>query len=526
MATPSTLADPTNRGNKPGDGPLRAGGKPGQILSEEDLPSTRSPQSAKQLPAVSMLRDLYLGTEAVRAAGANYLPQAPGEKPKDYNVRLIRSVFANFFRTTVDGLCGLVFRVDPVLNDDVPPKIAGDRTKKGKGGHVENIDNEGTHIDVFCRDIAADAMTTGHSAIFVEFPKTRGDETRADEDAFGIRPYWLPIKKENILSWRTTVENGVRLLTQVVLQEKTVAPIGTYGEGEVTRYRVLYRDEGVVGFRLLEVNEKNAVVEVDAGLYPTQDEIPIAEVQTSGSRGLFVSHPALLDFGYLNVAHYQQASDYVYAMYKTCAPILFGKCIPGAFDEMGKPVKEVVIGPNTSLFSPDPNGDLKYVSHDGASLGSCKQALDDLKADMGTLGLQMLAPQKRVAETFGAQKLAKSTSDSALSVNARALQDGIEKALYFHARYMGLESGGSVTINRDFEGILMESNVMSAFAQLVNAGMPPEPVVRALMAGGRLTEDTDVDGLIMEWMMGKELDREIPPPVVEAVPVEALEDVE
>ena len=207
-----------------------------------------------------MLRVLNGGTEAVRGAGTMFLPQAPGESPKNYANRLERSIFTNFYRRTKEGLVGLIFRVDPELNEDVPPPIAE---------HLENIDNEGTHIDVFARGIEEDAMEAGHAAIFVEFPKTTGEQTRADEDAFGLRPYWLPIKKENILSWRTTVENGVRLLTQLVLQEKTVEAVGMYGEKEVTRYRVLYREGATVGFQLLEINEKNAVVVVDEGLYPT-----------------------------------------------------------------------------------------------------------------------------------------------------------------------------------------------------------------------------------------------------------------
>ena len=368
---------------------------------------------------------------------------------------------------------------------------------------------------MFLRDLEADAQAAGHAAIFVEYPKTSGDETKADEIEMNIRPYWLPIKKENILSWRTEVEGGIKVLTQVVLLEETMVPDGEYGEAKQTRYRVLYREGGTVGWRLLSVNKNREVVVEDEGVYPTQKFIPIAEIGSSGSKSLFVSDPPLLDLGYLNVAHYQQWSDYAYSIHKTNVPFLFGAGLVEARNPDGTPAGSFIAGPNTSIFTQDPNAKMEYVSHDGAALGASKQSLDDLKSDMGTLGLAMLAPSKRVAETADAKRLDKSTSDSSLSVSARALQDGVENALQFHANYMKLPSGGSITINRDFEGLLMESDVMTAYATLIKAGFPSMPVLVALQKGGRIADDADLEELEMQWLMGQALNEQVPPEPVD-----------
>ena len=120
------LADPMNYGNTPGNGPLRVGGQSGSFASPSDaaVPSTESPTVKRMQPAVTMARDLYAGNEKVRAAGTTYLPKAPAERPTDYATRLNRSVFTNFFRRTVEGLAGFVFRADPELGEDVPPVIA------------------------------------------------------------------------------------------------------------------------------------------------------------------------------------------------------------------------------------------------------------------------------------------------------------------------------------------------------------------------------------------------------------------
>ena len=280
MANLVTLADPTDFGNKPGDGPLRVGGVPGEPERGRDKPSTRSPQSAQQKKALGLCRDLWDGTDRVRMRAQSYLPQAPGEKPQDYLNRLARSVFFNAFRRTVEGLTGLVFRKDPELGEDVPPPIAE---------HWENIDNAGTHGDVFCRDLLEDDLTAGHAAILVEFPTTDGSQNAAVEMRGEVRPYWVPIKKDDIMSWRTRIEDGKTLLEQIVIRESKYVPDGEFGTVLQVLYRVLFLTdvEGFeVGWKLLEEKDDGTVMVRGVGVYGNQTEIPVAEIISSGRRSL------------------------------------------------------------------------------------------------------------------------------------------------------------------------------------------------------------------------------------------------
>lgn len=499
MATPATLADPTDFGHIPGDGPLRPGGKTVSDgpMRDGDLPSTMSPSAQAQANAVTICRDCFRGTEAIRDAGTAYLPKAPGEESTDYSARLSRSVFTNMFRRTVDGLVGLIFRKDPELSEDVPEIIAGTDTLEG---HWENIDLAGTHGDVFLREIESDAMTAGHAAILVDFPNTGGKLRRDQEQSMGIRPWWVPIKKEQIKSWRTAVVNGHTVLTQIVIEEPAWVADGAFGEKRDVTYRVLRRDEmGNVSFQVLRITKNKQVVVEAEGPILNQTEIPIAEITTSGRRSMFESDPPLLDIAYLNISHYQTTSDYATAIHKTNVPIF---CTYGLnlTDENGQQM-DLVVGPNAGINFRNSDGRAEYVSHSGQALGATRDALQDIQNDIGTLGLAMLAPQKRSAETAQAKRLDKSQSDSALSVDARALQDGVENALKFHANYLRLPVGGSVTINRDFEGLLMEAPVMTAYAALVrDAGFPPHLVLEALKQGGRIPEDVDLEEVEMEMM--------------------------
>lgn len=479
--------DPTNVGNTPGMGPLRAGGVAVSALPDGQghLPSTLSPAAKAQVQSTTLMRDVVRGTPKIRSRSTVYLPKAPGEDPQNYGIRLERSVFFNVTGRTIDGLVGQVFQKDPVLSDDVPAPI-----KEA----WENIDLAGTHGDVFVRDLLEDSLTAGHAAILVEFPATGGAQNAQQEQR--IRPYWVPIQKENILSWRTTVEDGHTVLTQLVLRECQSVADGAFGEKEQVRYRVFTRDAGVVLFRLLEITKDNQVIVVDEGPYPTQTEIPVAEIVTSGRAGIFESRPPLEDLAALNIAFYQMWSDYATSIHKTCVPIFF---LAGVEDVTeGGQKSALVLGPNTAITTSNPLAKAAYIAHDGAALGSVEKALDGLKADMGTLGIAMLAPQKRSAETATAHRQDKSTEDSALAVTARGLQDGIERALGFHAKYLKLPSGGSITINRVFDTAGMDAAMLTAWTNATTAGLPARYQLGAMQNAELIPADEDVESIADE----------------------------
>jgi hypothetical protein len=473
---------PADYGNTPGQGPLRLNGvELADPLPPGDLPNAVCKSAEKQAAAVALMRDVIAGPERIRDAGSAYLPQAPGEDAANYRMRLLRSVFFNVTGRTVEGLVGQIFRVDPELGDDVPAQIVE---------HAENIDLAGTHFAVFARAVLQDAISVGHAGILVEYPKTEGTQDHAAERSGAVRPYWVPIKKEHMVSWRPAVLHGRTYLTQLVIRECTMVPAGRFGEKEQERFRVFMHDlnTGIVSFQLLQIaDDKKSIIVVDEGPYPTQDEIPFSEVPTSGRIGLLESTPPLLDQAYLNITHYQTLSDYLTSINKTCVPVYVESGV--VQDTSG-----LVIGPNTARQFNDPNAKAYYVSHDGAALGSVERALENQKAEMGTLGIAMLAPQKQAAETATAHRQDKSTEDSALAVTARGLQDGLERALAFHAKYLKLPSGGSVTVNREFNRPTMEAAMLSAWTGAVStAGVPARFMVADMQRAGLIPSEEDAE---------------------------------
>ena len=146
-----------------------------------------------------LVRDVARGTSHLRSQSTSYLPKHASEEGSDYNRRLEMAVLSvNAIERTVTGLAGMVFRKDPTLGEDVPEVMRL---------HTENVDYAGTHLDVFTRSLFEDGLEAGHAGILVDAPSVQALDGRtltdAEESVLGVRPYWIPIRKEQIIGWRT-----------------------------------------------------------------------------------------------------------------------------------------------------------------------------------------------------------------------------------------------------------------------------------------------------------------------------------
>jgi len=87
---------------------------------------------------------------------------------------------------------------------------------------------------------------------------------------------------------------------------------------------------------------------------------------------------------------------------------------------------------------------------------------------------------------------------------ARGLENAIEKCLDIHAKYLGLDEGGSIEVNKDFENMNMLPEMLVAYVQAVsNAGLPARVLIQAMQEGGLIGPDVDLDELEAEMMAGQ-----------------------
>ena len=405
---------------------------------------------------VRLVRDVAKGTTRLRGQSTRYLPKHASEEPEDYDRRLAMAVLAvNAVERTVTGLAGMVFRKDPTLGDDVPDVIAQ---------HLENVDYAGAHLDTFARDLFEDGLESGHAGILVDAPSVQSADGRrlfaAEEQALGVRPYWIPIRKEQIIGWRTVNEGGKTVLAQLVIHEPTTVDDGAFGEKAIDRYRVYKREAGQVTVEVWEAKEKGEAPELDTGpdVVTNQTEIPFS-VFYARRTGFLESRPPLLDVAYTNIAHYQTLADHRYCLHisNVLTPVISGVDADA----------EITFGPNSGIKIPAPEGRAYYLEPAGNAFEANIKQLQEFKADMATGGLSMLQRERKAAETATANRQDSNVERSQLAAAARSLQDCLESALQFHANFLRLESGGSIAINREFEDQTLTSDEVERFSQLV-----------------------------------------------------------
>jgi hypothetical protein len=449
-------------------------------MAGNDTPDYISQAYIDQKPDWTVLVDVSRGTRWMRKRSTTYLPKNPSENDDEYERRIAASEFFNGLNRTIKGLVGMVFRRNPVMDHDVPEEFIQ---------HWENIDNAGTHGDVFSRQVFEEGWRLGHSCIFVDYPEVEGNTSGAplsiaEERETGIRPYWLHISPLDIINWRVEVINGQKVLTQVTIRFVEMVPDGAFGEEDVITYRVYKKVGDTVTWDRWAPDAKSNLGITDSGILTNQTSIPLSVIYTGRKIDELVSAPALLDLAYTNIAHWNVQSDHRHSLHIASVPIPIFK---GRDTTEGKQE----MGPNIGIDI-DTDGDVFYLEHKGEALQQTRDEQKDLEQRMAIQGLAMLQRETRSAETAEAKKIDKSEQDSSLAASARSLQDALELALVFHNRYLGNETAGSITINQEFERLTMSPEDINAYSNLVASGtMSRETFFDVMVQGNSMPNGFD-----------------------------------
>lgn len=477
------------------------------LVNNPDLPTTTHPSYDRMIADWKLCRDLKRGTRAIHEGGTTYLPKHAAELNGDYQMRSQRTEVYNGFGRTIAAIVGLVFQRDPELPDTAPAPIVE---------HWKNITGGGIDGPTFTRRIFADALTIGLGGILVDYPPVVAGLTLAAEQKAGARPYWVWYQAENVLSWRMGRKNGAVVLTQLVLRECVEAPNGLFGTAIIYRYRQLWRDvtpvineigvaeeviDDTVRFQLWETrDEKNDPPEKvgPPGVISNQTEIPFSGCITGNDAGdLWEAEPPLKDLADVNLAHYQVRADRRHLMHIACVPVPFRKGVLGRTET----VASLAIGANVLIDLPA-DGEFGWAEVTGSALQPTGDELAALERQMASLGMAFLQSETRAAETAEAKRIDTTAQNATIASSARALKMCIDKALGFHAQYLG-EKIDECTVNQEFERVVMDAPTMTALSGMEAAGqLDLETFLTLLLRGHVLPEDTDVDEIVGRIALG------------------------
>lgn len=434
-------------------------------MSSKNQPYTKHPAILRMEKLWPMCRDLMVGTSRIREKGEEYLPKHPQEEAKDYERRKNGAEVFNGFARAVRGVTNMLFVREVALSDDTPKAIVDD---------AEDIDLTGQSLTVWSRNAFLDGMVTGLVGILVDYPRVAvpAKTTLADEKAMNLRPYWVAIQAEQIVSWRTSQIGGKTALTQLVLKFCTEVADGDFGVKQSEWYKVFRKPDAnapVVWERWEEVaskeNEPRAFMKMDEGVVSNVDRIPFVFCLLGQRLGHGETLPPLIDLAYLNVSHYRVLSDRRHVMHLTCVPILT-RTGANQGGEEGEPLMQ--IGPNVMADLPL-GASLTYTEAQGTGIAPTRQELQDIESRMGDMSLAFLSNDKRVAETAEAKRMDRIVQNASLASAAIAFEDGLEEALLIHAQLRKVKVEPSATLNREFEATTLDAQTVGTLSALVSS---------------------------------------------------------
>ena len=401
-------------------------------------PSSTSMAWDLMAPKWDMMNTILAGTQAMRDSGEVYLPRHDSESASNYDERLNRCTLFNMTELTLCTWVGKPFS-DPVkLNEDVPQEIIN---------ITDDIDLQGDSITVMARDWFREALSKSFAHILIDMPSIpdsiNGQQrTKADDLRMNIRPYWSLIRPENVIFAESQVVNGQEMLTHVRIRETLVKRVG-FVETLVERIRIL--EPGTFSVWELTPKSKSSKKmvwsEVESG-QTGLNEIPLVTFYADRS-GLMEGKPPLEDLAHLNIRHWQSTADQINILTVSRFPML---AVSGAADQTGD---TMVIGPRQLLGTKDSAGRFYYVEHSGRAIASGKEDLADLEEQMASYGAEFL---KRATgnQTATGRALDSSEAMSPLQDMVVRFTESMNEALDITAKWLNLESGGTVDIATDF----------------------------------------------------------------------------
>ena len=171
-------------------------------------------------------------------------------------------------------------------------------------------------------------------------------------------------------------------------------------------------------------------------------------------------------------------------MHVSALPIL---CLEG-FDD-----NEDTIGlsANTAILMPQ-GSRAYYVEPASSAFDAQQQYIHDLEKQMGNLGISTLFAQKTFAESEGSRRLARTDSDSLLSIVSQDLQSSLQEAFNIAGEYIGLEPP-LVTISRDFDLQSLDGNQIDSYLKLFVQGVISQETLLQMLKDGETLPNVDIE---------------------------------
>jgi hypothetical protein len=448
---------------------------------------------------------------------------------------------AYFFPATKrmrNAIVGSLFQAPPKA--DVPAQMKS---------WMDNVtgDDAAMTLHEFTKMVMREVTTHGRAGVLVDYPdvealKAAGaddghlprDLTRNQAEKLGLQPVLTKYNAEEIVNWRVEMVLGRRRKTMVVLHEKKrvqgedrfdnhktadqyrvlelltmPGPIDPLADGP-SPMRTVYR----VTIYTKNEEAKEGPEWVGRAFFPRRngellDAIPF-EVQGSNDSTFDVDEPPLLDLLSVNLGLLRNSASYEHGLHWCGNPMPYITGYDPDIEEgldMGPP--QVQPSPSTVPAAEQPyawrNATVKFrfgasemltirspqakpgVLQAGAeTVGALRVAMQDKREDMVAIGGRILAVDKRVAETEGAEEVRREGERGILATMANVVSESMSRVLEHVRDWLQLTGEVSFVIDADFAAAALNIEEAVGLSTLVNGEFMAMSDARHLLRRGRL----------------------------------------
>jgi len=444
--------------------------------------SSAHPEYTQNAGLWEKARDCVDGEHAVKAKGEAYLPRPAGKIGRKYDAAyaryLARARFSNFTGRTAEGLHGSVFSRTSEQQEGISESFMG---------FLRNVDNAGTSIGKFARELAWDALQTGWGGILVDHSRLPEGETVdvATANRLGLTAYLKWYKAENVINWRYDTVDERRALSLVVLRETFEdAANDEFAPTVKTRYRALRLADGVYTQQEYAPSEDGKAKEefvLGPLVIPRMNGEPFGFIPFFPCPAPEPEKSMLLDLAHENIGHYQQSADLRNALHLSASPTAYVSVatendIPRKRDANGKATNEPETlplgGEKTIWFSG--NGTMAFAEPSGNGLAAMQKDMDASEARMKVLGAKPFDGGPRGVESGKAASIHAAAANSVLGAFAVSMGEAITSAVRLGARWRGVPDAEAekweLSLNTCYDGDLARVEERRLALEQVAAG--------------------------------------------------------
>lgn len=483
-------------------------------MATKALPNFVRPEAVTVAADLQMIDDLLAGSRVMwkhADTGAGQIPYIfkwEKEKPRVYQIRSqCESVFDGLGRT-LSAAVGLLF--------SKRLQVKWNGSEDAMRDLWENTDGAGTAGPVLVKRFSEKSLKQGVGVLVVDHPPPPlaadtplGVVTSDITAKLGLRPTWALYQRSQVINWRVTKVNNQIIPSLVVFAETADVETGDFGVRSVRRFRVLRLVNGQATWMLYELKpETDGSREEDylvagQGFYTNikgevADFLPVSPAYTGRTDAPFTSSVPLLGVAFATLAMWQQATDLRF--YRMVAaypqPLLKGELMKAADGSAG----ELGLGPLVGVHT-TADGDFMWREIAGSSMAQLEHGIAEKLQQIVAMGLSYVAGERKDRETAEAKRIDSTAANANLATGAQGLEDAVNLSWEHTCWYMGIpkENAPTVTLNRAFENLTMQSDMLIAYVTAITgAGLPVRVLAEAMVYGGLLPPETDIPALLLE----------------------------